>query len=114
MSSADIRLRLVIRRHALPELKLVWPCTASDDLTIARLLAKVDEVVPLESTGWGLEDYAVELLAEEGSSFEFLHFQRVNKVLKHDDQVLYVSYSASSLYTVTNLQVLLPTGSDHF
>lgn len=90
MSSSDIRLRLVIRRHALPEVKLVWPCTASDDLTIARLLSNVNEVVPLESTHWGLEDYAVELTDPQGSSFECLHFQQINKILKHDDQVLYV------------------------
>lgn len=88
MPSADIRLRLVIRRHALPEVKLVWPCTASDDLTIARLLAAVNEVIPLESAHWGLEDYAVELADQQAANFECLHFQRVNQVLKHDDQVL--------------------------
>lgn len=90
MSSNDIRLRLVIRRHGLPEVKLVWPCTTSEDLTIANLLAQVNEVVTLENGEWGLEDYAIELASDQGPSFECLHFQPVGKVFKHDDQVLYV------------------------
>lgn len=89
MSSQDIRLRLTIRRHALPEVKLIWPCTASEDLTIAKLLSSVNDVVPLEGEQWGLEDYSVELNdGQGGGSFECLHFQQVRQVLKHDDQVL--------------------------
>ena len=91
MSTQDIRLRLVIRRHAVPEVKLVWPCTVSNSLTVASLLSQISEVVLLESGEWGLEDYAVELLDEEGLSFECLHFQPVAKVLKNHDQVLYVA-----------------------
>lgn len=88
MSSQDIRLRLTIRRHAVPEVRLVWPCAASEDLTIAKLLTHINEVVPLESGEWGLEDYAVELADIHGVSFECLHFQQVGKVFKQDDQVL--------------------------
>ncbi|CVK96349.1 related to SRP40-suppressor of mutant AC40 of RNA polymerase I and III [Fusarium proliferatum] len=95
--SATIRLRLVIRRHAVPEVKLVWPCVANDDLTVARLLALVNEVVPLESGDWGLEDYVVELYDGKGDSFELLHFQPVGKVLKEDDQVLIRSLSTDDL-----------------
>ncbi|KAF5715996.1 hypothetical protein FGLOB1_2773 [Fusarium globosum] len=95
--SATIRLRLVIRRHAVPEVKLVWPCVANDDLTVARLLALVNEVVPLESGNWGLEDYVVELYDGKGDSFELLHFQPVGKVLKEDDQVLIRSLSTDDL-----------------
>lgn len=91
MASQGIRLRLVIRRHAVPELRLVWPCALSDDLTIAKLLAQVNEVIPLEGAEWGLEDYAVELLDQNGGGFECLHFQMVNKVFKEDDQVLYAA-----------------------
>ncbi|RSL97180.1 hypothetical protein CEP52_011051 [Fusarium oligoseptatum] len=87
MPSQAIRLRLVVRRHAVPEVKLVWPCVASDDLTVSKLLAQVNEVIPLESGDWGLEDYAVELADDKGDSFELLHFQQVGKVLKADDQV---------------------------
>lgn len=87
----DIRLRLVIRRHAVPEVRLVWPCTGSEDLTVAKLLAQINEVVPLESGDWGLEDYAVELADGHGSSFECLHFQPVGKLFKNDDQVMWVT-----------------------
>ncbi|KAH6983362.1 hypothetical protein BKA56DRAFT_347094 [Ilyonectria sp. MPI-CAGE-AT-0026] len=88
MSSQGIRLRLAIRRHAVPEVKLVWPCVTSEDLTVAKLLAQVNEVVPLESGEWGLEDYAVELTDGNGGSFECLHFQQVGRILKEDDQIL--------------------------
>jgi hypothetical protein len=88
MSAQDIRLRLVIRRHAVPEVKLVWPCTAADDLTVSGLLGQVNEVVPLESGEWGLEDYAVELSDGHGTTFECLHFQQISRILKHDDQVM--------------------------
>jgi hypothetical protein len=83
MSTNDIRLRLTVRRHALPEVKLLWPCAASEDLTIAKLLANVSEVVPLEAQEWGLEDYSVEV-----NGFECLHFEQVHKVLKSDDEVM--------------------------
>ncbi|KAF5019544.1 hypothetical protein F66182_8437 [Fusarium sp. NRRL 66182] len=88
MSSQTIRLRLVVRRHSVPEVKLVWPCVLSEDLTVAKLLVQVNDVIPLESRDWGLEDYAVELPDGKGESFELLHFQPVGKVLKEDDQVL--------------------------
>lgn len=91
MSSQGIRLRLVIRRHAVPDVKLVWPCSASEDITIAKLLSQVNEVIPLEGGDWGLEDYVVELADGKGGSFECLHFQVVGNTLKDDDQVLYVS-----------------------
>ncbi|KAI6784073.1 uncharacterized protein J7T54_004619 [Emericellopsis cladophorae] len=93
----DIRLRLAIRRHGVPEVKLVWPCTASDDLTIAALLAQINDVVVLESGQWGLEDYAVELSDGSGNSFECLHFQPLRKVFKQDDQVLIRSLSTEDI-----------------
>lgn len=86
--AAQVRLRLVIRRHAVPEVKLLWPCDAADDFTIAKLLSQVNEVVPLESGEWGLEDYVVELADGKGGTFECLHFQLVGRILKEDDQVL--------------------------
>ncbi|KAL2204320.1 hypothetical protein CC79DRAFT_1400520 [Sarocladium strictum] len=88
MASSVMRLRLVVRRHGLPEVKIVWPCTSPEDLTVAGLLGEVNEVITLEGTDWGLEDYAVELGDQDGSSFECLHFQQVSKILKHDDQVI--------------------------
>lgn len=88
MQSQDIRLRLVIRRHGLPEIKLLWPCSSAEDVTIAKVLEQVNEVVPLESGEWGLEDYAVELEDGKGGSFECLHFQQVGRILKDEDQVM--------------------------
>lgn len=84
----DLRLRLVVRRHGVPDVKLLWNAIADEDLTISKLLAQVNEVVPLESGEWGLEDYAVELKDASGDGFECVHFHLVNKVLKDDDQVL--------------------------
>ncbi|KAL9479532.1 hypothetical protein ACSS6W_004318 [Trichoderma asperelloides] len=88
MQPQDIRLRLVIRRHGLPEIKLVWPCSCAEDVTIAKVLEQVNEVIPLESGEWGLEDYAVELEDGKGGSFECLHFQQVGRILKDEDQVI--------------------------
>ncbi|KAI9162944.1 hypothetical protein HJFPF1_04539 [Paramyrothecium foliicola] len=97
MSSCDIRLRLVVRRNAVPEVKLVWPCAATEDFTIAKLLIDVSDVVPLEGGEWGLEDYAVELSDGQGGSFECLHFQKVGKVLKEGDQVIIRALSSEDL-----------------
>lgn len=90
MSPQGIRLRVVVRRHAVPDVKLVWPCSATEDITVAKLLSQINEVVPLEGGEWGLEDYAVELADARGGTFECLHFQLVSHVLKEDDQVVYV------------------------
>lgn len=83
-----MRLRLVVRRHAVPDVKLLWNATANEDLTISRLLAQINEVVPLESGDWGLEDYAVELKDASGEGFECVHYHLVSKLFKDDDQVL--------------------------
>lgn len=88
MSSSRIRLRLVIDRHELPLTKIVWPCATTGDQTIAKLLGQVNEVVPLESGEWGLEDYGVELAGYDGKTFECLHFQLVGQLFKDDDEVL--------------------------
>ncbi|KAK1982263.1 hypothetical protein LZ30DRAFT_590909 [Colletotrichum cereale] len=84
----DLRLRLVVRRHGVPDVKLLWNAIADEDLTISKLLAQINEVVPLESGEWGLEDYAVELKDVSGDAFECVHYHLVSKVLKDDDQVL--------------------------
>ncbi|GJC79796.1 hypothetical protein ColLi_02634 [Colletotrichum liriopes] len=84
----DLRLRLVVRRHGVPDVKLLWNATADEDLTISKLLTQVNEVIPLESGEWGLEDYAVELKDASGDGFECVHYHLVSKVLKDDDQVL--------------------------
>ena len=56
--------------------------SAGSSLTISQLLEQVNEVIPLESKDWGLEDYSVEV-----RGFECLHFSDVSDVLKEDDEV---------------------------
>ncbi|KAI1849574.1 hypothetical protein JX265_013580 [Neoarthrinium moseri] len=82
-----MRLRLVVRRNGLPEANVVWPVPPHNSPTVAKLLEQVNDILPLESGEWGLEDYAVELRGSDGSSFECLHFQSVRDVLKDDDQI---------------------------
>lgn len=89
--ATHMRLRLVVRRNGLPDTNVVWPVPLENNPTVAKLLEQVNDILPLESGEWGLEDYAVELQSSDGSSFECLHFQPLRSVLKEDDQVLYVA-----------------------
>lgn len=91
-----MRLRLTVQRHGLPPARVLWriaavrpPYTAAgSESTIAQLLEQINEIIPLESGDWGLEDYAVEV-----RGFECLHFSEVNQVLKEDDEVWYKNTS---------------------
>lgn len=86
--SNNLRLRLVVRRHALPEVRVVFALQLDNDPTIADLLEQVNEIIPLESNDWGLEDYAVELRDSGGRAFDCLHFQQVSVILKNDEELL--------------------------
>ena len=85
-----MRIRLIVQRHSLPPAHVLWtvgvtrpPYTAAGaSVTVSQLLEQVNDVIPLESEEWGLEDYAVEV---EG--FECLHFSELAQVLKEDDEV---------------------------
>jgi len=83
-----LRLRLAVRRHGLPETRVVFTVALGDDPTISKLLELVNDALPLESGEWGLEDYVVELRSTDGVAFECLHFQPVASVLDKDDEVL--------------------------
>ncbi|KAI1294360.1 hypothetical protein F5Y03DRAFT_399660 [Xylaria venustula] len=87
MADQDMRLRLVVRRNGLPELRLMWHVQLDTNPTISRLLEQLNDQVPLESDDWGLEDYVVELHDSDGTDFECLHYQLVRSVLKPDDRV---------------------------
>ncbi|KAK8071414.1 hypothetical protein PG997_011617 [Apiospora hydei] len=63
MSQTHMRLNLAIRRNGLPEAKVVWPVPLEENPTISKLLEQVNDIIPLESSDWGLDDYAVELSA---------------------------------------------------
>ncbi|KAJ2992186.1 hypothetical protein NUW58_g2255 [Xylaria curta] len=86
-SDRDMRLRLVVRRNGLPELRLMWHAQLDSNPTISKLLEQLNDHVPLESEHWGLEDYVVELHDSDGTDFECLHYQLVRSVLKPDDRV---------------------------
>lgn len=79
-----------MQRHSLPPVYVIWTvgvlrpphAAAGSSATVSHLLEQVNEIIPLESDDWGLEDYAVEV-----RGFECLHFFELNQVLKEDDEV---------------------------
>lgn len=87
-------LNLTIDRQGLPPARVRWNTTsftsthnassasATADPTIAELIGRISEVIPLEAADWGLEDYAIEV-----NGYECLHFCRVSQVLKDEDRV---------------------------
>lgn len=85
-----MRLQLTVQRHLLPPVHVLWTvgvlrppyAAAGTTATIAQLLEQINEIIPLESEDWGLEDYAVEV-----RGFECLHFSELNHILKEDDDV---------------------------
>ncbi|CCC13406.1 hypothetical protein SMACR_06904 [Sordaria macrospora] len=87
MKDNCLRLRLVVRRHSLPEVRIIHHVPLENDPTIADLVDQINEIIPLESPEWGLEDYVVELRNKEGYAFECLHFQQVANVLKDEEEV---------------------------
>jgi hypothetical protein len=87
MMAAQMRLRLVVRRHHLPEVRIIFTVSLEAEPTVAKLLELVNETIPLESGEWGLEDYVVELCGRNGGSFECLHFQTISSILEKDDEV---------------------------
>ncbi|TLS21037.1 uncharacterized protein PpBr36_10700 [Pyricularia pennisetigena] len=84
----NMRLRLVVRRHNLPETRVLFSVSLENDPTISQLLEQINAVIPLESDHWGLDDYAVELrTGPDGAAFEALHYQHVATILQHDEEV---------------------------
>ncbi|KAI4245898.1 MAG: hypothetical protein LQ352_006493 [Teloschistes flavicans] len=85
-----MRLQLTIQRHGLPSARIIWAtdlidtsaATAGSEATISQLLEQINDIIPLESTDWGLEDYTIEV-----GGFECLHFSQASRVLKEDDNV---------------------------
>lgn len=88
MKPHDMRIRLVVRRHSLPETRIIFTIPLDDNPTIASFLELVNGVIPLESEDWGLEDYVAELHDPDGNAFDCLHFQRVADVIKPDEEIL--------------------------
>lgn len=88
MKEVSLRLRLVVRRHNLPEVRVLFSIGLQGEPTIANLLEQVNETVPLESPDWGLDDYVVEIEDSHGTAFECLHFQGVSTILDRDEEVI--------------------------
>jgi len=91
-----MRLRVNVQRHGLPATPIIWNVDNLES-TVSEFLERINEVVPIESGEWGLEDYAVELKGKEGTNYECLHFQPLGKVMKEEDEVMYVA--SSQIYT---------------
>lgn len=90
-----MRLQLTVQRHGLPPVYVLWTLASAvrppllavgNSITISQFLEQVNEIIPLESEDWGLEDYSVEV-----HGFECLHFCELNQVLKDDDEVWWVA-----------------------
>lgn len=88
MKGNNLRLRLVIRRNSLPEVRLLFPISLDEEPTIANLLEQVNDTIPLESTDWSLDDYVVEVQDSHGHGFECLHFQTVDSILDKDEELI--------------------------
>lgn len=86
----SLRLRLVVQRNGVPDVRILFNVLLANEPTISQLLEQVNETVPLEDAHgeWGLDDYVVELHDKNGLAFECLHFQPVATVLDRDDEVL--------------------------
>lgn len=86
----SLRLRLVVQRNGMPDVRILFNVILTNDPTISQLLEQVNETTPLEDADgeWDLDDYAVELHDGKGHAFECLHFQPVATVLDKDDEVL--------------------------
>lgn len=93
-----MRLHLTVQRNALPPVRILWTTAAlgplysaaGKELAISQFLEQVNDILPLESGEWGLEDYLVEV-----GGFECLHFLEARHVLKEGDEVWYKVYSLS-------------------
>jgi hypothetical protein len=94
-----MRLRLIVRRNCVPDVKLLWN-VVDEDCTIFQLLSQINDVIVIESGEWGLEDYAVEYTDGVSRGFECLHFQVVFHILKNDDQILFVTHTRPPIYSI--------------
>ncbi|KAL8950271.1 MAG: hypothetical protein Q9222_003675, partial [Ikaeria aurantiellina] len=95
-----MRLQVIVQRHGLPPVRILWTvgtisppyAAAGPEPTISQLLDQINDIIPLESEDWGLEDYTVEV-----GGFECLHFAQTSQVLKEDDEVCIRPLSTSDL-----------------
>ncbi|KIW08995.1 uncharacterized protein PV09_00893 [Verruconis gallopava] len=80
------RIKLKVQRNRLPDVDVVWAVKdveGRERCTVSKLIADVDQSIPLESGEWTLDQYVVEL-----DGYECLHYQFVSDVLKDGDEVI--------------------------
>ncbi len=84
LNHSAMRLRLDIQRHGLPLVGILWPIRddQAQSISTAQLLEQVNDIIPLESEDWGLEDYVVRV-----NGFECLHFSPLGEIIKDEDVV---------------------------
>lgn len=95
-----MRLQVTVQRHGLPPANILWTSsspfphhvTAKSSTTVAQLIEDINDVIPLESGEWGLEDYVAEV-----AGYECLHYQPVESILKEDDKVIIRALQSSDL-----------------
>ncbi|KAL1894012.1 hypothetical protein Sste5346_006154 [Sporothrix stenoceras] len=99
MADRPLRLRLHIQRNGLPDTRIVFLLPTTDDTTVTKLLEQVNELVPLESDDWGLDDYVVEVASttDRSAFFECLHYQLVSNLLDRDSEVFIRPLSSDEL-----------------
>lgn len=73
-----------VQRHGLPAARVLWS-TPGADQTVAELLQQINDLIPIETEDWGLEDYEVHV-----GGYEALHYFRLSDVLKDEDEVMQV------------------------
>ncbi|KAK4985123.1 hypothetical protein LTR66_008271 [Elasticomyces elasticus] len=80
-----VRLRVSIHRNGLPSTNILWNIPDAQlhaKTTTYNLVEQINDVVPLDAEGWGLEDYIVLV-----GGFECLHFAELKNTLKDEDEV---------------------------
>ena len=100
-SPNELRLRLTVQRHKLPDENILWDVRDSD-VSISKLLREVNRTIRLKDAKRALSDYVVEMVDAQGGRFECLHFRAVGKVLREGDSVLWVSGFPGMVWGVTD------------
>jgi hypothetical protein len=81
-----MRLRLIVERNELPATCVAW--FMPPDCSAAQLLIDVNNVIPLESEHWSLDDYVVEVPGQSHMHYELLHYEVLKYVLEDDSELL--------------------------
>lgn len=88
-----MRIRLEIKRHELPPVKIIF-AVPDAPTSISKLVELVNDLIPLEAEDWGLEDYIVSV-----GDYECLHYMDAHAVLHDNDTVECVPQIYSSTFS---------------